>query len=1204
MFTPDLLVESTLRVTVLIVITGGLSLLLRRVPAATHHWLWLLTVTAVTIMPLWLAFSLEWSVSLFTQPAKTPSSASESLSQYYALEGDTASPPSQVNTAPSSTTTEGQTNAPAVTAAEDRPAALTSPAIRPASSSPVVRVSSTTIALMVWLGGALLCLGYWLYEWVSLLKIVRQGMVLHDRAWIATVQSAAHLMGVKQPVRLILSNQITIPMAWGFRRPAILLPMDAPNWTPSRRQMVLTHELAHIKRGDLLTQWIGLVSCAVHWFNPLVWWTQRRLSVECERACDDRVLSLGIHETEYASQLVDMARSILHFRGSIKAFAHKAELSLRVRNILNSHRNRRALSWKRSFSVALGYVVLVSLPIASITPGLNLPHAAGAKQSETTLLLSVPGYMSSFLPPSALQEFEESHNIHVVLNPFDNTIAAAPDGYYQSMEQLANSGDVILIESQITSDATLAGYFLDLSPMTNLDSSLDIDDFFPAVWQSYQWDGGIWALPTYWSMAVMTYLPSAFDAVGLAYPSEQWTVDDLINAIRLLKTDDSYGLEMLPYLRDFPLLISLLGESLNNTLVVPNQPRFDNPKLAALLEQWNQFQSENLIGPDMSKAVSGTLEDLMNPNAPMQIVAMGDISPRSSRQIVPLPGGHASVILSGGVAVSAGTQHPEEAYELAKFLTTRPETFSIYGSSVAPARQSLFHSDANNFADELQPVFEELAANAVPISEQRYQVYISLAIGQISRDDIAQTLQAANPVTMADKLAVLATVALADQDNALAHRGTFTLNIPVPVAVEIPEGKVALKFGLQSLVQPLPNQEIWDRVRDDFTANDPDVGYVDLFMINGPIDATSEYDCVYSPFPLSTSDTINMLDLSPLMAADPEFDRSDFLPGTLDRVSQGALTYGYPLTVQPQVLAYNIEKFQQAGVPLPSNNWTTSDFVSTLKDMNAATGEPVMSTNFGIAEHLFILTEAFGGQPILMQAGVPIVDFTSPQTVEAVRNVLDLVREGYIGYRSAQDSGRSLNITDDPALMTVYLDPLVGMISGGMPGWSYVFYPAGTSASVGIGVGAAYISPQAANPEACYRWIATLSKNATLLMAMPARTSAINDPTLRAAHGDNAVDLYRQLDALMRKPGTQISQTAFGGENINIGYLKYWLYRAFDAYVLDDQPIEEALADAQIIADAYLGCVAQISPDLVDGAGEYYAAYHDCAVKADSEYPY
>src|SRR5206468_3458320 len=81
-------------------------------------------------------------------------------------------------------------------------------------------------------------------------------------------------------------------------------------WTDERARIVLSHEIAHIRRGDWLAQMLGEVLRAIHWFNPLVWIVCRRLRQESEHACDDAVLGSGVAAADYASHLLDLARTV------------------------------------------------------------------------------------------------------------------------------------------------------------------------------------------------------------------------------------------------------------------------------------------------------------------------------------------------------------------------------------------------------------------------------------------------------------------------------------------------------------------------------------------------------------------------------------------------------------------------------------------------------------------------------------------------------------------------------------------------------------------------------------------------------------------------------------------------------------------------------------------------------------------------------
>jgi beta-lactamase regulating signal transducer with metallopeptidase domain len=98
-------------------------------------------------------------------------------------------------------------------------------------------------------------------------------------------------------------------MAIGIVRHAIVLPADADAWSNERRRAVLLRELAHVARRDCLTQLAAVVTCIVYWIHPMVWWVARRMRIEREFACDDRVVAAGIGAHDYGQHLLDLARS-------------------------------------------------------------------------------------------------------------------------------------------------------------------------------------------------------------------------------------------------------------------------------------------------------------------------------------------------------------------------------------------------------------------------------------------------------------------------------------------------------------------------------------------------------------------------------------------------------------------------------------------------------------------------------------------------------------------------------------------------------------------------------------------------------------------------------------------------------------------------------------------------------------------------------
>src|SRR5262245_49996081 len=132
-------------------------------------------------------------------------------------------------------------------------------------------------------------------------------------------------------------------MTWGLWRNTILLPSAAANWGDERRRLVLAHELAHVKRIDGLIQIVIYDVCTLYWFNQLIWYAAHRARIERERACDDRVLSLGAPAADYADHLVEVVRGLsVHENLSFASLsiAHPSQLESRVISILDSGARR------------------------------------------------------------------------------------------------------------------------------------------------------------------------------------------------------------------------------------------------------------------------------------------------------------------------------------------------------------------------------------------------------------------------------------------------------------------------------------------------------------------------------------------------------------------------------------------------------------------------------------------------------------------------------------------------------------------------------------------------------------------------------------------------------------------------------------------------------------------------------------------------
>jgi beta-lactamase regulating signal transducer with metallopeptidase domain len=189
-------------------------------------------------------------------------------------------------------------------------------------------------------------------------------------------------IGVRAP--LLMSESLDVPLTAGVLRPVIVLPSKAASWPEELRSAVMRHELAHVRQRDSLAQLVAELACAVHFFNPLVWWARRRLEIERELSADELVIHSGLSASSYAGALLAVAAEQLDaMPGAALGAARRTGLAERVERLATS--GARALP-SRAESVAVagvGCALLALVACASPAKTASSPEAASSASSGT-----------------------------------------------------------------------------------------------------------------------------------------------------------------------------------------------------------------------------------------------------------------------------------------------------------------------------------------------------------------------------------------------------------------------------------------------------------------------------------------------------------------------------------------------------------------------------------------------------------------------------------------------------------------------------------------------------------------------------------------------------------------------------------------------------------------------------------------------------
>jgi beta-lactamase regulating signal transducer with metallopeptidase domain len=226
----------------------------------------------------------------------------------------------------------------------------------------------------IWLTGAGAGLAFLFTGLIRLRRLASRSIPMGE-PWPALAQQICRDYAIPRPIRLLQSRNTSVLVTWGVVRAKVLLPQSASSWPANVANVVLRHELAHVRRCDWITQMIAQLLRIVYWFNPLIWIVCRRLRLEAELACDDAVLLRNINGHEYASHLLDLARSLNTTNrawSAVLTMARPSTLERRFAAMLNPELNRNPLG--RS---AMLTTLLIGLGITALLPAMNTSAAPG-----------------------------------------------------------------------------------------------------------------------------------------------------------------------------------------------------------------------------------------------------------------------------------------------------------------------------------------------------------------------------------------------------------------------------------------------------------------------------------------------------------------------------------------------------------------------------------------------------------------------------------------------------------------------------------------------------------------------------------------------------------------------------------------------------------------------------------------------------------
>lgn len=386
----NLLESQAIQIAVVIALIGAMSKLLKRWPHIVYA-LWLVALAKCLTPPVW--------------------SSPTGLFSWAQAQG--AAQISNEQVLPPANSMAGKSDAPTLPISES---AISSVAInRPR------RVDWSKLIVIIWLTGSGVVVAVTTIASLRLLRRLCRSAMPYPMDFDEAIENVCEELGRKKTVRLIVVDCDFGPAVVGILRPTVVLPRCLLASSPQALRVALAHELAHLRRGDVLLAAAQRLAVAIWWVHPLVWLMSARLTATREQCCDEETIcSLKLDATAYVQTLLDVARGRPVRAPALFPGVHAMQVTRRrighlLSDKLQYHRRAPKAVWP-----IFGLGLLILLPGASCRPAQsNGSHNTATAESKSAALVTEAPKID---PAMAKQMDRQLPQIHFTGVGFSDTI--------------------------------------------------------------------------------------------------------------------------------------------------------------------------------------------------------------------------------------------------------------------------------------------------------------------------------------------------------------------------------------------------------------------------------------------------------------------------------------------------------------------------------------------------------------------------------------------------------------------------------------------------------------------------------------------------------------------------------------------------------------------------------------------------------------
>ncbi|UCG62346.1 MAG: M56 family metallopeptidase [Candidatus Zixiibacteriota bacterium] len=287
----------------------------------------------------------------------------------------------------------------------------------------IVRTITAPWILLAWLFGVLALSVYHLTGWWHSRRVVRLNSKPAPPLWNQRFRRLCGRIGITRTIDLLTSTVTRMPCVVGYVKPAVLLPVSLFSGLDADEiEMILAHELAHVRRYDVLVNYVQTALETLLFFNPAVWWISRQVRVEREHCCDDFAVDICGDRVAYARALANLEGLRIR-QPRLAPAANGTPLLKRVRRLVES----AGYSRRRP---GLNAVSIVTL-LAVLTIGFSISTAFTPQNAPVPPTSSVANYEKQDDDIHGYWEIEPNHGRILLTMRLDVRGGRTTSTYYE-----------------------------------------------------------------------------------------------------------------------------------------------------------------------------------------------------------------------------------------------------------------------------------------------------------------------------------------------------------------------------------------------------------------------------------------------------------------------------------------------------------------------------------------------------------------------------------------------------------------------------------------------------------------------------------------------------------------------------------------------------------------------------------------------------